>query len=207
MSSDENTASSPAPTGIPKERLDEVLARERAAREEVAFLRGQIQAAVPKKNVQVAEPAWLRELRETNPQQYTYFKNQERLVQQAQVAAAESIDLSDRTSFVSKVGKNADKWLPQVENLIQTERSRGNFSMSREQAYVFLRGNEALMNEHKATLKPGDTIPAPKTIIEDTASIPSSDPSAQGIIQKGTASLSKEPSVEELFERVKDIPL
>lgn len=203
MSTDENTASSPAQTGIPKERLDEVLARERQARDEVAFLRGQLQQVAPKNKPQVAEPAWLREKRETNPQEYAYFKNQERLVQQAQVAAAESIDLSDRTSFVAKVGKNADKYLQQVEQLIAAERARGNFSMSRESAYIFLKGNEALRNEYQ-TQKPGEVI---KTVQKDTEEVPSTNPANQGIVNKGTASVSDEPSLDELFNRIKDNPL
>lgn len=205
--SDENTKPvSSTEQMIPKSRLDELIARANAAEQKAQFfqqtatsLMQQQRAARPPD----PEDAEIERLKEENPLAYKLHLKQKKAEQdlkQVRAGFSSLADQIDRTEFLRQAGKDGQKYAEKVEQIIQTERGRGNFNVDRHGAYVYLRGQEQLLKDRQTQATP----PA-ATQVTDEGDAPGSDPQfASTLRQSAAPTATVEKSREERFKELEN---
>ncbi len=172
---------------IPKERLDEAIARARAAEETALTLQHVLRQAGPPQQPRAPEPLppALERLKEENPALFEIFQQQELKNKQLAAANFRTEDNQDRfvveQKYLAKVG--SDK-LNQVERKLEELRQQGNFQWTREALLVHMTGFDTLNGQAPRTPAPSappPAAPAPQNFA------PSSDPSAAATSSTGTA--------------------
>jgi len=200
--SDENpgAASSPEPM-IPKSRLDELIARERQAREQVQFLQGMVtQQQRAQRPTEQPDPE-IEKLREENPTLYKVVQRNRELeldIKKVRAGFASVADQTDRSEFLRDAGKEGQKYLAKVEQILASERQRGNFNADRKGIYVYIKGQESLQKE--------STPAAPRDVpvaTADTGDFPSTDARSATTIPSSTAATRTVEKTRE--ERIKEL--
>lgn len=200
----ENTGESQTPNHtVPKERLDEVIARAKAAEQQVAFMQQQLSAAMQRQQpapVAQIDPEMER-MKEENPTLYRKLRANEEQTRQLRAAMFGMADQTDKTQFVLKYGEAGKKRLQDVEAVLEQERQRGNVAANREGIFTWLLGQEKLredLNRASAPVAP----PKEPTAPARTTEVPSTDPS-EATVRGSTAApdysqLSREDRVKSL---------
>lgn len=206
--SDENssgTASSPEPM-IPKSRLDELIAERNDLRQEKNFLLQQVgelgRSRQPMRPEQ--EDPELEEMKQRDPVAYRKFKKQEQDAKQLRAANFMIMDKQDRLEYLQETGGEGKKVLGQVEQVLQAERQRGNFNVTRTGIFNYLKGEESVKRARELENAPAKK--AASEPVESNEEAPSSDPKFASTIRAGTASSSKvEKSREERIRELENI--
>jgi hypothetical protein len=194
----EDTPASKVETAIPKERLDEVLARAKKAEEQQALLGDLLNKALnrqPQRRVKEVDPPYLAKLKEDSPEMYAAIKTIQAENSQLKAAVFNSNDKGDRAEFLSAYPKKiADRWLPLVEEKLQELRQNGEFGWSRDMIYKHLRGVTAHMDDLKQfdeledQYKKQTQTTKPKQTTEEADESPSQDPAVSQVARSGSAS-------------------
>ena len=192
----------PAEQLIPKSRLDEVISERNNERAQLQAMQQTVQNLTQmiqqqgQRSARPAENPYLKKLREEGrvDEARVFAGMEQQLVQQRQVAAA-LVDEVDRTRFITSYGKKGAKRLNEVEKLIADSRQRGNFNLSREQAYIHLLGIEQHQREQEQETSVPAQAPVQKPAqaarqvqYQDEFDAPSSDPNDVSSIRQGGAS-------------------
>jgi hypothetical protein len=196
---------------IPKERLDEVLARARLLEEQVRFQQSMIAQLGQRQQIPQqpsAEQERLRRLKEENPELYKSEIQRLRLQQelsQTKQAVAGLWDEQDRIKLLNRYGKNAEKRIQEIEQVLEQFRNNGRYDMNREQVYLLLLGQEQLRKEQAQAAAPPAT-PAP-VVQKEEVDAPPSDARLASSLQGGKApSGAANKSFQEIEKELEDIP-
>jgi len=218
MTDENNTGAFPAPTAaasseqtIPKQRFDELIADRNELRQQTQMLQQTLNQLVqnqrPAQRPREEAPE-MRELREQNPALYKRLAAQDQAIRESRALNSELIDGQDRINFVTEYGEEAKKNLKKVEDLLRQERAAGNFKVSRQGVYLWLKGQEQLQR----SVAPEPTVvtqQAPQAKVEE---IPSSDPSNARFVNGAQAPsgfssatpTSREEQVKQMRDRLKN---
>ena len=212
MENSENGGSTPATSAsqaeqmIPKSRLDEVLAERNRLREERNFSTQTVQSLTQLLQQQKAprapaqEHPVLKKLKEEGrTEEAAMFAQLLRENAQNRQANAALVDQTDRNAFLYKYGKKAETKLQEVERIVEAERQRGNFGVTREGAYVWLVGSERLSSEDAVPVKQAAQPQFQAATPQDDG--PSSNPNEVTTLRQAGASESTEAK-----NRVAEIP-
>lgn len=210
--SDENTngSASSSEQMVPKARLDELVADRNREREEKAFLQHTLAQMMNRTQTRRAtqtepEDPELEQLKESQPALYRKIKEQVSDLKQVRAGTADLIDEVDRMKFVQAAGKNATKYLQQIEQIVESERRNGNFKVNRMGVYHFLLGQEKLREDAAKATAP-NTVPAPSTNTQSGSDVPSTDPQFAPTLSGSTASPGKvEKSWRDLESEIENV--
>lgn len=189
----------PAEQMIPKSRLDEVIAERNRLREErnhstqtVQSLTHMLQQQRGTQRAPAQEHPVLKKMREEGrTEEAAVFAQLLRENAQSRQTHAALIDETDRNSFLFKYGqKGAQEKMVEVERIIEAERQRGNFQVTREGAFLWLLGNERLQKDERADGRQVQVTPqaAQKTQQTPEDDGPSSDPTQVTTLKQAGAS-------------------
>lgn len=202
-----DTASPAEQQNIPKYRLDEEIARNRALQAQVEATTHLLRQMAPNVRQQAPEqePAALRELKETNPQAYQLFKQQDAKLKQASAATFQTLDRQDRMEFQMEFGEEGKKLLPVVEQKLEELRQRGIHNFNRGQIFVHLAGMDAI--QKKRAPAPASAAAQIQAATQKAAAevldAPTSDVKAAGIAAGSSASAGQvSESLDDLEKRL-----
>jgi len=190
---------------IPKERLDELIARERAANEQVQVLQQILRSVVPSQQAQPKqEPEYLVRLKEENPAAYAALTSQAHQLAQQSQALFVFGDKQDQLQFIQDFGDEGKKYLPQVEAELQKLRANGRSDFNRGQIFLHIKGIESLQKPSQPAA--ATVVAAPTETVNNTPNnVPSSDPASAVTTAKGSATaVSTKETLAEKEERLKD---
>lgn len=178
--------SQPAQTSIPKERLDEVIQRNRELQNHLQFTQQQLTHMVQQQRTQFrGEPKpdpEMERLKQDNPGMYRTVMAQKRELKEARAGLFSVMDKQDRQDFIMEHGVDAKKKLPEIEGIIERERQNGNFNATRAGIYLWMLGQERLR-----------TPQTPKTqqVAPQAQDGPSDDPGQATSVRPGTTSADR----------------
>lgn len=199
MSDENKGAPSSGEQTIPKARLDELIGERNRLQQEAAFLKGQL--SVTQRQMQTPrverDSPYMEQLKQDNPNEYARQKRQESELKQLRAGFSVMADKADKTEFIQEFGDAAKKRLADVEQVLEGERSRGNFNASRSGIYQWILGQEKLRADAE---KPAAPPPPPPT------DAPPSDPKLAQTLTGGSApSLKGTETREERIAALKDL--
>ena len=184
---------------IPKERLDEVLARAKAAEQHLSFTQQQLQQVLQAQRPQqpVQTDPEMEKIKESNPSLYRRLLKAENDGRQVRAAFFGISDKTDRMEFLQTFGDKGKKRLDEVERMLSEARNANNFNVNRGSIYQHILGQEKLREE----MNPKTTPVATTTTAATDA--PSSDAASVAPINSSKAGgdfskLSREDQVKAL---------
>lgn len=177
MGDNNQGTATPADNTVPKQRLDELINEVRGLRAENGSLRGLIPQLMPKQATQQPDSKRLQKLKEEDPELYQLLKRQEQTQKSLSAAIFHANEKMDIKNLVDTVGtKTANELHPDIERIIENARKTGNMTMTRVDAFLLLKGQQALVAEQTPKAK---EVTQEKTVSSEDA--PSGDLSAQGV--------------------------
>lgn len=193
---------------VPVSRLSEEIAARRRLEAETAELRGLLKTAIGTKTADPVPqiPREIEALREENPGLYKAFMAQRRALQEqsmnlktVQTHQASLADAMDRDAFL-RMGKDAERMAPKVEQMLNDMRAQGITAYNRGQIYFHLKGVEAAEKERS-----GGTTVTQAAQTAPVAEAPSQNARVAGSLGGGQASTqTTEPTLEELEKLLSD---
>jgi len=192
---------------IPKDRFDELIAQRQMLTQQNQVLQEILRKAVPpaQARVPVQEPEYLVRLKEENPAAYQALKAQEAQTKRTNATMFQLMEDNDRRALVDEFGDEGKKYLPQVEQKLAELREQNVHSYNRGQIFYHLKGQEAVSASRTPKVqiqKPQEQAPHAQT------DLPSSDPSSAATIVSSSAAPQRgSATLEEMEERLKDVPL
>lgn len=198
MAEQENrpTTSAGEQTSIPKHRLAEEVQKRLRAEAELSALKQVLNRTMaPKTETPQALPPEMEALKERDPGLFNYLRNLELRNKETNAMLFDQQDRQDRMQFLGLRKKDGERWLPEVEKVLEQQRRAGNM-FTRDQIYHFLKGAESVMKEEEA----------PKV---QTAPVKDADaPPAQVLPQASTSAAGtsgKALTLEEMENRLSNI--
>lgn len=199
---------------IPKQRFDEILNERNRLREErelqnktVHSLTNLIQQSrQPQRARPVEEDPMIKKLRENGNQELAdLVSRQQSELRQLRNGFKTMADDQDRNAFIGAYGKQGQAALQQVEEIVEAERQRGNFAVTRQGVFLWLKGQERLMAEQNAENAPVAKAPvaqqaAPSYSSEDA---PDQNPNSITHLPQGGASVGQGGKTRE--QRIKEL--
>jgi len=157
-----HTESAGGQTSIPKYRLAEEVQKRLKAEAEVNALRQVLNATMQPKGEPKVErlPPEIEALKDQNPGMYNYLRNQEMRIKETNALLFDQADKADRMAFLTTRKKEGEKWLPDVERVLEQQRRQGNM-FSRDQIFHFLKGSEALLKDEEQPTQETKSVDAP----------------------------------------------
>jgi hypothetical protein len=191
----ENEESQTSTPTVPKERLDEVLGRARAAEQQLQFVQAQMTHLMnSQQRPAVANDPEMERIKEENPVLYKKLIKQEQDLKQMRAGFFGMADEQDRTKFLLHFGEKGKKYLGKVEQVLEQERQRGNVQANRGSILQYILGAEKL-NEESA---PRAAAPAPVSTDEAPASDPKVIANKAGSATPDFSKLSREDRLAQL---------
>lgn len=189
---------------IPKSRLDELIARQRQTQQQLEFTQSMlIQQQRSQRPTETPDPE-IEELREKSPGMYKVAQQNKHLEQElkkVRAGFASVADQNDRNEFLRNAGKDGQKYLAKVEQILATERQKNNFGADRTGIYVYLKGQEQLQKESNPQAA-APRASAPVTT-EQGGDFPSTDPNQAATIPSSTAATKTVEKSRD--ERIKEL--
>jgi len=215
---DVNGAQAPKPQSsgeqmIPKQRFDEILNERNRLREErelqnktVNSLTNLIQQnRQPQRARPPEEDPMIKKLRENGNQELAdLVSKQQAELRQLRSGFKTIVDDQDRDRFLRVYGKGGETAIQRIEEIVEAERQRGNYAVTREGVFLWLKGQERLLNEQKQ-----ETIAAPAPIVQSSSpaheseDAPDQNPNSVTRIQQGGASVGQSDKTRE--QRIKEL--
>lgn len=195
-------ASQPAQTTIPRERLDEVIRQNRELQNRLQFNQQQLDFVIQNQRAmqrgeRKPDPEMER-LKAENPAMFSRLMSQDRKLKESSAALFSVMDKQDRQEFLLEYGSEAKKKLADVEGIIEQERQKGNFQVTRSSVYAWMLGNERLRAPQQA--------PATPKAEPAQSQAPSEDPAQAATVRSGTASADiSKLSFDERRKQLEDV--
>lgn len=205
--SDTPDASQTSNLTVPKERLDEVLATKRSLESQLQFTQSQLTHVMSQMNrpqvAPVVDPE-MEKLKEENPVLYNRLKKAEQDNRQTRAAIFGMAEEQDKLKYLQAFGEKGQKMLPQVEQILEQERSKGNFNVNRGFILHHLLGQEKL-REEMAPKAPRQEAPV-TTQTKPADDAPAQDPKQVGATRPGTAGADfSKLSREDRYKQLQDV--
>jgi len=195
---------------IPKQRFDEVVVERNRLREErelqsrtVASLTNLVQQARQPQARPAQEDPRVKKLRESgNNELADLMVQQEASLRQLRGATKTMADDFDRERLLRVYGPKAQSELQKIEQIVEAERSRGNYAVSREGVFLWLKGQEKLIAEQNALQAPqGGAQQSTAPVHQAAEDAPGQDPKSLTRVPQGGASVGTGDKTREQREK------
>jgi hypothetical protein len=196
---------------IPKQRFDEILNERNRLREERELQNKTVQSLTsliqqvrqPQRARPPEEDPLIKKLREQGSQELAdLVSKQQQELRQVRSAFKSMADDMDRDRFTRSYGKAGEQSLGRVEEILEGERQRGNFAVTREGIFLWLKGQERLLNEQQQESQRAQPATQQQQFTQ-SEDVPDSNPNSvthipQGGAPVGSAEKTREQRIKEL---------